>query len=53
MDVFRQDEYDQLREVQQTGMFSNAKTAALLVRKMARLLAQNQVPLSLEQSAAE
>jgi hypothetical protein len=49
MDVFRQDEYDQLREVQQTGMFSNAKTAAALVRKMAALLARSNVPLPVAQ----
>ena len=53
MDVFRQDEYDQLREVQQTGMFSNAKTAASAMKKMAELLAQNKVPLPVEKKAAE
>jgi len=53
MDVFRQDEYDQLREVQQTGMFSNAKTAAVLVKKMAALLAQNNVPLPVARQQAE
>jgi hypothetical protein len=41
MDAFKQDEFDQLREVQQDGMFSNAKAAAELVKKMAALLAEN------------
>lgn len=44
MDVFKQDEFDQLRQVQQDGMFSNAKTAAVLIRKMAHLLATSGVP---------
>lgn len=43
MDVFKQDEFDQLREVQQNGMFSNAKSAAALVAKMAKLLSDNDV----------
>ena len=48
MDVFKQDEFDQLREVQQNGMFSNAKTAAALLAKMATLLSKNkiQVPVA-------
>ena len=45
MDVFKQDEFDQLRMVQQDGMFSNSKAASLLVQKMAKLLAENKVPL--------
>ena len=45
MDVFKQDEFDQLREVQQDGMFSNAKSAALLVQKMAKILAENNIAL--------
>jgi hypothetical protein len=45
MDVFKQDEFDQLREVQQDGMFSNAKTAAVLIKKMAGLLAKNNIPV--------
>lgn len=45
MDVFKQDEFDQLRQVQQDGMFSNAKSAATLVKKMANLLAQHKVPV--------
>jgi len=35
MDVFKQDEFDQLREVQQDGMFSNAKSASKLIAKLA------------------
>jgi hypothetical protein len=46
MDVFKQDEFDQLREVQQTGMFSNAKSAAELVKKMAKLLSEKGVDFS-------
>lgn len=48
MDVFKQDEFDQLREVQQNGMFSNAKAASVLVAKMAKLLSDNdiKVPVS-------
>lgn len=45
MDMFKQDEFDQLREVQQEGMFSNVKAASQLVKKMAKLLADNKVPL--------
>jgi len=45
MDVFKQDEFDQLRMVQQDGMFSNAKSAALLVQKMAKILAENNISL--------
>jgi hypothetical protein len=40
MDVFKQDEFDQLREVQQEGMFSNAKAAASLVAKLANRLSK-------------
>jgi hypothetical protein len=43
MDVFKQDEFDQLREVQQNGMFSNAKAASALVAKMAKLLSDNDI----------
>lgn len=43
MDVFRQDEFDQLRQVQQDGMFSNAKAASALIGKMAKLLSENNV----------
>lgn len=43
MDVFKQDEFDQLREVQQNGMFSNAKSASALVAKMAKLLSDNDI----------
>jgi hypothetical protein len=40
MDAFTQDENDQLRQVQQDGMFSNAKAASELIRKLqARLSA--------------
>jgi hypothetical protein len=46
MDVFKQDEFDQLREVQQTGMFSNAKAASSLVKKMAKILAENGIDFS-------
>ena len=45
MDMFKQDEFDQLREVQQDGMFSNAKSASLLIQKMAKILAANKIPL--------
>jgi hypothetical protein len=45
MDVFKQDEFDQLRQVQQDGMFSNAKAASLLVQKMAKILAENNIAL--------
>ena len=50
MDVFKQDEFDQLREVQQNGMFSNAKAASALVMKMAKLLSENdiKVPVSVK-----
>lgn len=50
MDVFKQDEFDQLRQVQQDGMFSNAKSASLLVQKMARLLEKNNIPLPVAQA---
>lgn len=50
MDVFKQDEFDQLRQVQQDGMFSNAKSASLLVQKMAKLLAKNGIPLPIAQA---
>jgi hypothetical protein len=43
MDVFKQDEFDQLRQVQQDGMFSNAKSASSLIAKMAKLLKDNKV----------
>jgi len=43
MDVFKQDEFDQLREVQQNGMFSNAKSAAAVIAKMAKLLSDNNI----------
>jgi len=45
MDVFKQDEFDQLRMVQQDGMFSNAKSASLLIQKMAKILAENKIDL--------
>jgi hypothetical protein len=45
MDVFKQDEFDQLRQVQQDGMFSNAKSASLAMQKMAALLAKHNIPL--------
>jgi len=45
MDVFVQDEFDQLREVQQTGMFSNAKVAARALSKLANLLSAKGVKL--------
>jgi len=50
MDVFKQDEFDQLRQVQQDGMFSNAKSASLLVQKMARLLEKNNIPIPVAQA---
>jgi len=43
MDMFKQDEFDQLRQVQQDGMFSNAKAASLAMQKMARLLAKHNI----------
>jgi hypothetical protein len=50
MDAFQQDEFDQLRQVQQDGMFSNAKTAAAAMAKMAKLLSDNniQVPVAVK-----
>ena len=39
MDAFTQDENDQLRQVQQDGMFSNAKAASELIRKLQARLA--------------
>jgi hypothetical protein len=50
MDVFKQDEFDQLRQVQQDGMFSNAKSASLLVQKMAKLLEKHSIPLPVVQA---
>ena len=50
MDMFKQDEFDQLRQVQQDGMFSNAKSASLLVQKMARLLEKHSIPLPVAQT---
>lgn len=46
MDCFQQDEFDQLRQVQQDGMFSNAKAAAVAIKKMAMILAAHGIPLS-------
>lgn len=34
MDTFKQDEFDQLREIQQTGAFSNAKAARSLIARL-------------------
>jgi hypothetical protein len=48
MDVFKQDENSQLRQVQQGGMFSNAKAAAAWMSKAAKLLAANGIPLTVE-----
>jgi hypothetical protein len=45
MDTFNQQWFDQLREVQQTGQFSNAKTAAQLIKHMAGLLHAHGIPL--------
>lgn len=45
MDTFRQEWFDQLREVQQKGEFSNAKAAAQMMAKMAQLLAAHNIPL--------
>ena len=42
MDSFTQDENDQLRMVQQDGMFSNAKAASELIRKLQARLAASQ-----------
>jgi len=53
MDVFKQDEYDQLRQVQQEGMFSNAKAASLAMQKMAVLLGKNNIPLPTVVRAAD
>jgi hypothetical protein len=52
MDVFKQDEFDQLRQVQQDGMFSNAKAAALALRKMAKLLAAHGIPVPVAKPAS-
>lgn len=48
MDAFNQDEFSQLREVQQKGMFSNAKAASALILKQAKLLAQHGIALPVE-----
>ncbi len=53
MDTFRQEWFDQLREVQQTGQFSNAKAAAQLVKKMAQLLDAHNIPLPFHPKAAQ
>lgn len=45
MDTFRQEWFDELRTVQQTGQFSNAKAAAKLVVKMAQILDAHGIPL--------
>lgn len=45
MDTFNQQWFDQLREVQQTGQFSNAKVAAQLVKHMAKILDAYGIPL--------
>ncbi len=50
MDCFVQDEFDQLREVQQTGMFSNAKVAASAMQKMAEILRQRNIKLPVMKS---
>lgn len=42
MDAFTQDENDQLRQVQQDGMFSNAKAASELIRKLQARLAASE-----------
>ena len=44
-DVFVQDEFRQLREVQQKGMFSNAKAAAAAMSKLVRLVQENGIPI--------
>ncbi len=53
MDCFNQDEFDQLREVQQTGQFSNAKVAARMVRKLATLLYSKGIKLKVAQDEAK
>lgn len=45
MDTFRQEWFDELRQVQQTGQFSNAKAAAAMMGKMAQILAAHEIPL--------
>jgi hypothetical protein len=45
MDTFRQEWFDELRQVQQTGQFSNAKAAAQLIGKMAQVLAAHDIPV--------
>ena len=45
MDTFRQEWFDELRQVQQTGQFSNAKAAAMMMGKMAQLLAVHEISL--------
>jgi hypothetical protein len=47
MGTFRQEWFDQLRQVQQTGQFSNAKAAAAAMTHMAALLEAHQIPLSI------
>jgi len=53
MNMFKQDEFDQLRQVQQDGMFSNNKAASALIAKMAKLLADNKIAVPSIAKAAE
>lgn len=46
MDTFRQEWFDELRTVQQTGQFSNAKVAAQAMRHMAQLLDAYGIPMN-------
>jgi len=55
MDVFVQDEFNQLREVQQTGMFSNAKVAARLLLKLSTFIHDKglKIPVRVKQAEDE
>jgi len=53
MDTFNQQWFDQLREVQQTGQFSNAKVAAQLVKHMAKILDAYGIPLRVARKKVE
>jgi hypothetical protein len=51
MDAFTQDENDQLRQVQQDGMFSNAKAASELIKKLQARLAATESDASAQKKS--
>lgn len=57
MDTFEQEWFDELRTVQQTGQFSNAKTASemgpAMIKRMAKMLQAADVKLKVPKKAAE